>query len=132
MLNLNQRAAALCDALAGESEALRIGVSRSDCGTRLIDCGIEVPGGLEAGRRLAEICLAGLGRVQFVPSTLEFTAGLELYSTADAKLNLAIEVRYVTGKTDRTVTQNDNPMGESKSIDIKLWLPLRVSISWHF
>ena len=30
---------------------------------RLIDCGVELIGSIEAGRRLAEICLAGLGTV---------------------------------------------------------------------
>jgi methenyltetrahydromethanopterin cyclohydrolase len=39
------------------------------CGARVIDFGVEVPGGLGAGRRLAEICLAGLAEVALVPST---------------------------------------------------------------
>lgn len=94
MLNLNQRAAALCDALAGERDVLRIGVSTSDCGTRLIDCGIAASGGLEAGRRLAEICLAGLGRVQFVPSTLEFTAGLAVMTSTDQPAAACMAAQY--------------------------------------
>ena len=36
---------------------------RDESGARLIDCGVHVAGGIEAGRRLAEICLAGLGSV---------------------------------------------------------------------
>ena len=32
-------------------------------GTRIIDCGVKAIGGLEAGRQLAEICLADCGRV---------------------------------------------------------------------
>ncbi len=36
-------------------------------GTRLIDCGAGAPGGLQAGLRLAEICLAGLGCVSLAP-----------------------------------------------------------------
>ncbi|MCA9239192.1 MAG: methenyltetrahydromethanopterin cyclohydrolase, partial [Planctomycetales bacterium] len=31
--------------------------------TTVIDCGAQAPGGLEAGLRLAEVCLAGLGKV---------------------------------------------------------------------
>ena len=30
-------------------------------GTRVIDCGAHAAGGFEAGRRFAEICMAGLG-----------------------------------------------------------------------
>lgn len=71
-LQLNARAGALCDALVDDREQLAIGVTNSASGCRLIDCGIDVPGSLEAGRRLAEICLAGLGRVEFVPSEPAF------------------------------------------------------------
>src|SRR5262249_43953470 len=63
MLELNARAAKLCDAMLHDGEALRVRASTSACGAKLIDCGVEATGGLEAGRRLAEICLAGLARV---------------------------------------------------------------------
>jgi methenyltetrahydromethanopterin cyclohydrolase len=62
-LALNRRAAAIADAMAAEAERLRIAVRRLPNGARVIDCGIGVEGGLEAGRRLAEVCLAGLGTV---------------------------------------------------------------------
>jgi methenyltetrahydromethanopterin cyclohydrolase len=60
---LNQRAAALADAMASESRSLRLVVSRLDNGARVIDCGIQAEGGFEAGRCLAEICLGGRARV---------------------------------------------------------------------
>lgn len=63
MPNLNQRAHELCNALRVDADSLGASVSTLPCGTRLIDCGIKAPGSLEAGRRLAEICLAGLGDV---------------------------------------------------------------------
>jgi len=68
---LNGTAAALCAAMVRQAGRLRIACSRSSCdsgGIRIIDCGVNAPGGLEAGRRLAEVCLAGLGDVRFVPS----------------------------------------------------------------
>ena len=64
-LSLNRRAAAIADAMAAEAAALRIQASTLEGGTRLVDCGIETPGGLEAGRLLAEVCLGGAGRVDF-------------------------------------------------------------------
>ena len=70
-LILNQRAHELADRLAAEGDALRIAVRTLPCGTRLVDCGSAVPGGLEAGRRLAEICMAGLGSVTFAPLVLD-------------------------------------------------------------
>src|SRR5690349_4894079 len=66
-LSLNDRARALADRLAEEADALRVAVRRLDGGTRVIDCGSAVPGGLEAGRRFAEITMGGLGSVAFTP-----------------------------------------------------------------
>ncbi len=63
MLNLNERAWRLCDELAADAERLNVSVTHSPAGTRLIDCGVKATGGLEAGRRLATICLADLGEV---------------------------------------------------------------------
>ena len=70
-LSLNDRAHDLSDRLAEEAEALRVAVTELPNGTRLIDCGSAVPGGLEAGRQLAQICMGGLGWVSFAPVVLE-------------------------------------------------------------
>lgn len=63
-LGLNERAARIADAMAADADALRVEVSMLPCAARVIDCGIAVPGGLEAGRLMAEACMGGLGRVQ--------------------------------------------------------------------
>ena len=62
-LGLNRRATRLADALAGDAALLGVSVTELPGGARLLDCGVAAVGGLEAGRRLAEICLAGLGTV---------------------------------------------------------------------
>src|SRR3954468_6435418 len=69
-LSLNQRAHELADRLAAERDAARIAVRTLPGGTRLLDCGSSVPGGLEAGRRFAEITMGGLGSVTFGPVEL--------------------------------------------------------------
>src|SRR3954449_1731765 len=69
-LSVNERAAELADRLADDAEALRVAVTTLPGGARLIDCGSAVPGGLEAGRRFAEICMAGLGTITFAPLVL--------------------------------------------------------------
>jgi methenyltetrahydromethanopterin cyclohydrolase len=70
-LALNDRAHDLADRLAAEPDALRVAVTTLTGGTRLIDCGSRVPGGLEAGRQFAQICMGGLGWVSFAPLRLE-------------------------------------------------------------
>jgi methenyltetrahydromethanopterin cyclohydrolase len=66
--SVNRLAAPLVDALVVDAATLRIGVSRSEAGAQIIDAGIAQTGGLEAGRRIAEICLGGLGRVALTPA----------------------------------------------------------------
>jgi methenyltetrahydromethanopterin cyclohydrolase len=64
-LALNVRAARIADAMAADAAALRVRVTRLEGGVRFVDCGIEAPGGLEAGRLLAEACMGGAGHVGF-------------------------------------------------------------------
>lgn len=61
--SVNELSAPLVDALADDADILRLGVSHLKNGTRIIDAGINVPGGLEAGRLIAEICMGGMGSV---------------------------------------------------------------------
>jgi methenyltetrahydromethanopterin cyclohydrolase len=70
MPTLNERAHELCNAMVADADKLGIEVSTLDCGTRLIDCGVKALGSVEAGRRLAEVCMSGLG-VVFVASSAE-------------------------------------------------------------
>jgi len=66
-LSINASTAPLVAALLRDRALLRLGVSRAESGATLVDAGIAAPGGIEAGRRIAEICLAGLGRVSLLP-----------------------------------------------------------------
>lgn len=49
--------------LIANADKLRVAVETLDNGCTIIDAGIKVPGGLEAGRIIAEICLGGMGTV---------------------------------------------------------------------
>ena len=61
--SVNREVAPLVEGLIRDAQALRVEVSHGPLGETLIDCGVRAVGGLEAGRRIGEICLAGLGRV---------------------------------------------------------------------
>jgi methenyltetrahydromethanopterin cyclohydrolase len=67
--SVNARAAVLVDDLVVNAQALRCGVSIGAAGERCIDLGAGVPGSLEAGRRLGEICMGGLGTVTLTPAS---------------------------------------------------------------
>ncbi len=67
-LELNQRAATLCQQIAERCEALQIVRTTADSGTTLFDFGIDAPGGDEAGLLLAQVCLADLATVELIAS----------------------------------------------------------------
>jgi len=62
--NVNLAVQPLVRELRERAADYRVAVSRTASGVELIDAGIAVPGGLEAGRLVAEICMGGLGRVR--------------------------------------------------------------------
>lgn len=64
-LGMNERAARMADRMEADAGLFRVGVSTTANGARVIDAGVDVPGGLAAGGALAEICMGGLGRVSF-------------------------------------------------------------------
>lgn len=59
--SVSAQAAKLVDSLVADAAALRCIVSTGEAGERRIDLGAATQGGLEAGRRLTEICMGGLG-----------------------------------------------------------------------
>jgi len=70
--SLNTQVAPLVRDLIDNADALRVGVAKGSLGETLIDCGVDAVGGLEAGRRLSEICLGGLGVVSFETANTEY------------------------------------------------------------
>jgi methenyltetrahydromethanopterin cyclohydrolase len=64
---MNEAAAELANGMADRADLLRIRAHRLDGGARVIDAGVQVEGGLEAGLALAEICMGGLGNIFITP-----------------------------------------------------------------
>jgi methenyltetrahydromethanopterin cyclohydrolase len=66
-LSVNENAARLIAALAQDAALLGVGVERGGLGETLIDAGVKRRGGVEAGLRIAEVCLGGLGQARLSP-----------------------------------------------------------------
>lgn len=94
VVELNRRAAELCDQMAARADELRVDVRSGPAGVRLIDCGIQAAGGLEAGRALAEICMSGLGRVEFVPASDDLCWGPAVMTTTDNPVAACMASQY--------------------------------------
>jgi len=94
MMNLNELAWRRCDNLAGAAERLNIVVHQSAEGARVVDCGIEAAGGLDAGRLLAEVCLADLGHVAIQQGSLGDWSGPLITVHTDQPLLACMASQY--------------------------------------
>jgi methenyltetrahydromethanopterin cyclohydrolase len=66
-LRMNEAASEIADGMADRADLLRIRTHRLPTGARVIDAGVQVDGGIEAGIALSEICMGGLGKVTPTP-----------------------------------------------------------------
>jgi methenyltetrahydromethanopterin cyclohydrolase len=69
-LGMNERAWSLADRWAVRAADLRTVVHTLGSGSRVVDAGAAAPGGFAAGRALAELCMGGLGHVEFAPLSI--------------------------------------------------------------
>ncbi len=100
-LSLNDRALELADRLAADAEAARAQVTTLSNGTRVIDCGAQAAGGFEAGRYLAEVCMAGLGKVAYAPLVIEGRWLPALTVTTDHPAVACLAAQYAGWRLDR-------------------------------
>jgi methenyltetrahydromethanopterin cyclohydrolase len=99
-LSLNDRGLALADGLAADPEAARVAVTTLANGTRLIDCGAQAAGGFEAGRRFAEICMAGLGTIAYAPIVIGGSWLPALTVTTDRPAVACLAAQYAGWRLD--------------------------------
>jgi methenyltetrahydromethanopterin cyclohydrolase len=93
-LGMNERAWTLADRCAERAAELRVIVRRLACGARVIDAGIETPGGFGAGQVLAALCMGGLGRVDFAPLTIGDQAWPGVYVWTDHPAEACMASQY--------------------------------------
>jgi len=66
-LQMNELATEIADHMEEHAAALRVRVHTLATGARIIDAGVEIEGGYDAGLALGEICMGGLGNVAYSP-----------------------------------------------------------------
>ena len=66
-LKLNELAGEIADGMVEHAALLRVQSRTLPGGARVIDAGVETEGGYAAGLALAEVCMGGLGNVDYTP-----------------------------------------------------------------
>ncbi|MDZ4819402.1 MAG: methenyltetrahydromethanopterin cyclohydrolase [Planctomycetota bacterium] len=95
---LNDRARALVDECYYDRQRLRIGATFTLDGPLILDFGINAPGGLEAGLRLAEICLSGHGSVKVLPADRTLWNGAAISVMTDNPVVACMQSQYAGWK----------------------------------
>ena len=88
---MNERAWSLADRYVEQATDLRIGVSSLASGARVLDAGVNVPGGLAAGLALVRLCMGGLGHVHFATLPIDGNAwpGVQVWTDHPAESCMA-------------------------------------------
>ncbi|MEX2141670.1 MAG: methenyltetrahydromethanopterin cyclohydrolase [Pirellulales bacterium] len=100
-ISLNQQAFELCLEAHSAADELRISGRQEAGGPLILDFGIEARGGLEAGLRLAEICLAGQGEVALVPADRSVWSGPAIQVTTDDPVRACMAAQYAGWKLEQ-------------------------------
>ncbi|MFM7150356.1 MAG: methenyltetrahydromethanopterin cyclohydrolase, partial [Gemmataceae bacterium] len=90
---LNEYAAQMATGMEARAESLQIAI-HIIAGAHVIDCGISVPGGIQAGLALARICMAGRGEVTLVPSMIPDLHLPALQVTSDDPIHACMASQY--------------------------------------
>ena len=93
-MNLNASGHACLSPLLESADRLRIDSARDPCGTQLLDLGVRCRGSLEAGRLMAEVCLAGLGSVEIVPGSHAVSPGPSVAVRTDQPVAACLASQY--------------------------------------
>lgn len=110
ILSVNELAKPLVESLIADALKLKISVAYRTNGCCVVDAGIEIEGSMEAGRRVAEICMAGLGKVS-ITQPQNFFEGLSQVTVTTQHPALSClgsqyagwSLEYKNGKTFRAL-----------------------------
>lgn len=126
--SVNKLSQPLVQRLITQADALRLKVERLANGCTLIDAGINAPGGLEAGRLIAEVCLGGMGTVTLnhTPYTDHWPLSVHVHSTNPvlaclgsqyAGWSLAHEKYYALGSGPARAMATKLKAGQRESVE---------------
>jgi methenyltetrahydromethanopterin cyclohydrolase len=121
--DLNERAWAMADQMVSRAADLRIAASLLPSGARVIDAGVNVPGGLGAGLALAEMCMGGLGRISFTPLLIDETpyAGVQVWTDHPAVACMASQYAGWAIQVGKYFAMGSGPLRARARVETELF-----------
>ena len=128
-LRMNERAWALADRAVARATELRIAARLLPGGARVIDAGIDVAGGFEAGLMLTELCMGGLGHVEYVPLTIdgESWPGVQVWTDHPAECCMASQYAGWQVNPDGFFAMGSGPLRARAQVEKELFKKLRYA-----
>jgi methenyltetrahydromethanopterin cyclohydrolase len=125
-LGMNERAAKLADWIAERAVELRVTVHTLTSGARVIDAGIETPGGHGAGLALARLCMGGLGQVELAPVAIagESWAGVQVWTDHPAECCMASQYAGWAIKVNDYFAMGSGPLRARARVEKELYARL--------
>ena len=125
-LGLNDRAWEMADRMAAHAAALRILARPLPGGARVIDAGIATPGGHAAGLALAEICMGGLGHVDYTPLAIGGDAwpGVRVWTDHPAVRCMASQYAGWAIQVDKYFAMGSGPLRAHARVERELFAKL--------
>jgi methenyltetrahydromethanopterin cyclohydrolase len=128
-LNMNERARDIADVMAEESSGLRVEVTTLACGARVIDAGVKATGGFNAGLLLSEICMGGLGDVDFCSLALggENWSGVQVRTDHPAISCMASQYAGWAIQVDKYFAMGSGPLRAHARVEKELFEKLHYA-----
>jgi methenyltetrahydromethanopterin cyclohydrolase len=125
-LGMNERAWALADRGVERAGELRMASQTLASGARVIDAGVNVPGGLGAGLALAGLCMGGLGHVVLVPLVIgaETWQGVQVWTDHPAECCMASQYAGWAINPDGYFAMGSGPLRAKARVEKELFAKL--------
>jgi methenyltetrahydromethanopterin cyclohydrolase len=122
-LGMNELATEIADHLEEHASLLRVRARTLPSGARVIDAGVEVDGGYDAGLALAEICMGGLGNVGYTPLQIggEAWAGLTAWTDHPAIACMASQYAGWAISVDKFFAMGSGPLRAHARVEHELF-----------
>lgn len=93
-VSMNERALRLAEHMVSAAATLRISVQLPSSGARVLDCGLQVEGGLQAGLALARVCVAGQAEITLIPGDIGGFPCPQVQVVSDAPVQACLACQY--------------------------------------
>ena len=125
-VSVNDGALEIVKEIIDRKEELNCTVTEQGNGATLIDAGIDVEGGLEAGRLVGEICLGGMGAVRFTHMNIgDLSLPAVVVSTDQPKIaTMGSQFAGWTIKVDKYFAMGSGPARALAVVEKKLYAEL--------